>query len=564
MDPISQIPVKSPHNLRFVTFNINGCRSVLNYHPWNRSKSFDYMFSSLQADVITLQELKIQRSDINHQKGLGSLAGYRCFLTVPHAKRGYSGVGVYVRIPAAHEPEAVRRSLVVIKAEEGITGILQSPDYKPLEYRELPPEKGIGGYPTSNQAWYPRIDSEGRCVVVELACNVVVISLYCPANSMGTTEGGAFRVAFLECVFERVRNLEKLGKQVLVMGDINVSRDLIDSADACFELAKTGAVKKLPEGVYESPCHEGAAFERLNADEVERFRSSTLPKALLNGIVTTAVDIAVDDIVPGKVLYDIARELHGRRLKMFTCWNTLKNARPSNYGSRIDLILTTEQLKRRAVQADILPMLHGSDHCPLFADFSPDTLIMTHNLTSLKFEAKAFYKLQYNGIDAMFGKCNAETVDTSTEVEGILPIMKEEAPFASPECDTTKPLGPPAKRLKLAYVSRKAVVVPKNQKLIASFFTPAKPAAKESLFVEESDDELYEAVTEAAITKPSASSVGSIGSFMAVLGKPPRCKHNEAAVLKTCTNSKSANRGKKFWSCRERSCNFFEWANANQ
>ena len=38
-------------------------------------------------------------------------------------------------------------------------------------------------------------------------------------------------------------------------------------------------------------------------------------------------------------LYDTTRLVQGRRMKMYTVWNTLTNARQINHGSRIDLIL---------------------------------------------------------------------------------------------------------------------------------------------------------------------------------------------------------------------------------
>lgn len=67
--------------------------------------------------------------------------------------------------------------------------------------------------------------------MVELACGIVIISVYCPANSNSSEEGELFRIRFLKVLLRRVRNLDKIGKKIVLMGDVNVCRDLIDSAD---------------------------------------------------------------------------------------------------------------------------------------------------------------------------------------------------------------------------------------------------------------------------------------------------------------------------------------------
>ena len=55
-------------------------------------------------------------------------------------------------------------------------------------------------------------------------------------------------------------------------------------------------------------------------------------------------------------LYDTTRLVQGRRMKMYTVWNTLTNARQINHGSRIDLILfSDEKMVQRISNADIWP-----------------------------------------------------------------------------------------------------------------------------------------------------------------------------------------------------------------
>lgn len=135
----------------------------------------------------------------------------------------------------------MKQSLNCIRAEEGLTGRLKSPQGVP--YDEAPEDEKIGGYPTSLiNAEALDLDSEGRTVVVELE-NFVFISVYCPAVTI--TERELFRVKFLTVLEERVRNLLALGKRVIVAGDINICRAPIDTADP------VGAARRTETGMFE-------------------------------------------------------------------------------------------------------------------------------------------------------------------------------------------------------------------------------------------------------------------------------------------------------------------------
>ncbi|KAG1146097.1 hypothetical protein G6F36_015068 [Rhizopus arrhizus] len=81
----------------------------------------------------------------------------------------------------------------------------------------------------------------------------------------------------------------------------------------------------------------------------------------------------VDRLIgPQGSMIDMARYYHPDRKGMFTCWNTRINARPANYGTRIDYVLASHGLQPRFVYADIQPQIIGSDHCPVYADFAID------------------------------------------------------------------------------------------------------------------------------------------------------------------------------------------------
>lgn len=386
---LNKLDEKHANNLRLVTFNINGINTLFNYYPWNKfNQDLNQVFLSLKGDIITLQELKLTNNSLSTNfKSLGHLSDFKSFISLPKYKKGYSGVGVFIRVPKDEESPQVKYLLSVMKAEDGITGWLNSPESQSC-YRE-DTKNCIGGYPMIEKSEGLLLDQEGRCVVVELANNMVVISVYCPANSMQTAEGELFRINFLINLFKRAKNLYDMHKQVVLMGDININLDLIDNYEEIQARLQARLVRLTTAG---------ESFEIVNYEECINFKSSTKARRLLNDIVVSQVNLPHEfksSVLPSQFLYDSTRQIQGRKLNMFTVWNTMKNLRNSNIGSRIDLILVTKSLLSRVTKADIWPFLLGSDHCPVFTDIE-----LTENYasdvttpTKLLFEAKYFYKL---------------------------------------------------------------------------------------------------------------------------------------------------------------------------
>ena len=98
--PFTKIIAKNGNSIRFITFNVNGIKTVFNYHPWNKiNNDFNTMFDLLEADIITLQELKLTEQSLTTLKNIGHLQSYKSFISLPTRKKGYSGVGLFVRIP---------------------------------------------------------------------------------------------------------------------------------------------------------------------------------------------------------------------------------------------------------------------------------------------------------------------------------------------------------------------------------------------------------------------------------------------------------------------------------
>lgn len=216
-----------------------------------------------------------------------------------------------------------------VRAEEGITGIL-TPPQTATSFRDLPEDQQIGGYPTPEQLAQSEydaatLDAEGRCVILEFPA-FVLIGTYCPAQRDETRS--QYRESFLRVLDARIRNLAQMGKRVVWTGDLNISREEIDTAG---EWTLTPA------------------------------------RQIFNELVT-----GTEDTPP--ILWDLCRGCHPDRRGMYTCWETKVNARPGNFGARIDYVVCSHGMKEWFGEADIQQGLMGSDHCPVYAELK-DTVM---------------------------------------------------------------------------------------------------------------------------------------------------------------------------------------------
>lgn len=317
--------------IRITTWNVNGIRNPFGYQPWRDKKTFEGMFDILEADIVCFQETKIQRKDLRDDMVL--VPGWDCYFSLPKHKKGYSGVVIYTRNTVC----------APIRAEEGITGILTPPN-SATSFRDLPEAEQIGGYPTAEQLPLSKVDattldSEGRCVVLEFPA-FVLVGTYCPANRDDTRD--AFRLGFLTMVDARIRNLVAMGKRVVWTGDLNISREELDTATAEESMRKHG----------------------LSGEEFV----STPARRMFNQLLLDGKVIGERDEGREKaVLWDVTRGFHKGRKGMFTCWETKVNARPGNYGSRIDYVLSSICMKDWFSDSNIQEGLMGSDHCPVYA-----------------------------------------------------------------------------------------------------------------------------------------------------------------------------------------------------
>ena len=283
------------------------------------------MFDILEADIVIFQETKIQRKDLSDEMVL--IPGWDCYFSLPRHKKGgwptcipenqcslrigYSGVVIYTR----------QSVCAPIRAEEGITGILCPPNSS-SSFLNRPEDQQIGGYPTpaqlaSSAVDAATLDSEGRCVLLEFPA-FVLLGVYSPANRDETRND--FRLGFLDVLDARIRNLVAMGKRVFVTGDLNISREELDAANAAASMRKQGLT----------------GLEYV----------STPARRLFNHLLEGGKVFGTRD--NGRqypILWDICRAFHPDRKGMFTCWEQKTNARPSNCGARIDYVLCSLAMK---------------------------------------------------------------------------------------------------------------------------------------------------------------------------------------------------------------------------
>jgi AP endonuclease 2 len=211
-----------------------------------------------------------------------------------------------------------------IRAEEGISGILKAPTFIG-SFQDLPEiENRIGGYPRLPQLTQSDInpvalDLEGRCVILEFPA-FVLFGIYCPAHRDGDTNRETFRIGFLRVLDARIRNLVEMGKRVIIAGDFNILREERDCAAPKESMRKQGL--------------DGQEFV------------STPDRRIFNQLLVGGKVFGERD--KGRetpIMWDICRGFHEQRLGMFTCWDTKINARPGNFGARIDYVLCSADMK---------------------------------------------------------------------------------------------------------------------------------------------------------------------------------------------------------------------------
>ena len=158
--------------LRLISWNVNGLRAA-----W--SKGAPGTFRRMDADVVALQETKLQAAQLTEE--MTHVEGYDAYWSFSTVKKGYSGVGVYSRIPP-------------VRVSEGI---------------------GI-----------PRYDDEGRILELDFG-DFLFFNVYFPNGQM-SEERLRYKLDFYRDFFAYLAPLKAAGRHLIVAGDYNTAHNEID------------------------------------------------------------------------------------------------------------------------------------------------------------------------------------------------------------------------------------------------------------------------------------------------------------------------------------------------
>lgn len=311
-------------------------------------------------------ETKTSRAALERQVAIPG-DKFDAFFSFPSSKKGgYSGVAVFTNVESA----------IPLKAEEGLTGLLNSPSSSSKSSNATSSDESSrvsppSGYPRAGdeqlvllplsadpddpdapafvlskatvQEEFALLDAEGRCLIMDFGL-FVLFNLYCPNSDNGSSRH-AYKMNFHNLLGERIRRLmEEEKREVVVVGDINICSAPIDHCE--------GNLPGNRESFYDPPAREW-------------FKNWIDPES--------------------GPMVDVLRQCWPDRKGMYTCefvvvlrisqssydvpgWNTKISARDTNYGTRIDYILLSRGLLPWFKHGDIMPFVRGSDHCPVYID----------------------------------------------------------------------------------------------------------------------------------------------------------------------------------------------------
>jgi exodeoxyribonuclease-3 len=242
--------------MKIATWNVNGIRA--------RQAQLCEWLARDRPDVVCLQELKAELTQIPEQC---KLEDYHVYW---HCLRAYSGVSLHIRKDFAAAAPAFN---------------------------------------------HPEFDMESRIVQAEIG-NLVLASVYVP-NGGKDYEA---KLGFMRRLAEWARRLHGEGRELVLCGDINITRTEMDVHP---RERKPGIIGQRPE---------------------ER----DLFAALI-----------------GEHLVDVGRALDPDNPNLFTWWAPWRNLRQRNIGWRLDYVLASPSIASRASRCVVLADVGTSDHAPV-------------------------------------------------------------------------------------------------------------------------------------------------------------------------------------------------------
>ena len=248
--------------MRLVSWNVNGIRAAI------RNGFFDWLDKD-RADIVCLQEVKARKEQVDGQ--FDHLYNYQTFWNAAR-RPGYSGV-------------ATLTTLQPLRTEYGF---------------------GIEEF-----------DLEGRVILQEFE-SFYLYNIYFP-NGQRDQERLDYKMRFYDAYLEKVEELRKTGKAVIMCGDVNTAHKEID----------------------------------LKNPKANEKTSGFLP-----------IERAWMDKLVAQGYVDTFRMFHDEP-EQYSWWTYRFGARKRNAGWRIDYFFIDEEHKHLVKDAFIHQHVTGSDHCPV-------------------------------------------------------------------------------------------------------------------------------------------------------------------------------------------------------
>ena len=246
--------------MKIATWNVNGIRA--------RQAQFCEWLARDRPDVVCLQELKAEPGQIPEQCKVAD------YVTFWHGMRAYSGVSLHIKR----------------------TSFQAEPVFS-----------------------HPAFDMESRIVQAAIG-NQVFASVYVPNGNKDYPA----KVRFMTQLIAWAREMTAQGREVVLCGDINITRAEIDVHP---RERKPGIIGQTPE-------------------ERELF------SALLENLV------------------DVGRKLDPDNANMFTWWAPWRNMRQRNIGWRLDYLLVSRSIFDGVGSCIVQREIGTSDHAPVVGEFA--------------------------------------------------------------------------------------------------------------------------------------------------------------------------------------------------
>lgn len=158
--------------LKLVSWNVNGLRAVM-------KKDFTSIVSDLDADVLMLQETKLQEAQRTDE--MIQINNYESYWAYSTVKKGYSGTAAYTKI----QPENVK-----------------------TEFSK------------------PEFDQEGRVIQMDFP-GFILFNIYFPNGQM-SDERLEYKLNFYDWFIDYANALRDKGKSLIITGDFNTAHNEID------------------------------------------------------------------------------------------------------------------------------------------------------------------------------------------------------------------------------------------------------------------------------------------------------------------------------------------------